>query len=196
MNGSNESKMDGVVSAGLLLTGGRSRRMGFDKALIRIGNRTLAQRTGSILTTVCPFVLEVGPGYSDLPAVHEVQPGQGPLAAIAAGWAALKGTKWEGPVIVVATDLPLLSEQVLHWIADHPAPGTVVPVVDGRAQPLCARYSPEVLERAVDLVDAGERSVMALVDGAGVTQVDAGVLSAGLQDADTPADLDRLGLRA
>lgn len=170
--------------------------MGFDKALIRIGDGTLAQRTGSILTSVCPFVLEVGPGYSDLPVVHEVEPGQGPLAAIASGWAALKGAKWDGPVIVVATDLPLLSEEALRWIADHPASGTVVPVVDGRAQPLCARYSPDALERAVELVAAGERSVMALVDEEGVTRVDAGVLSAGLQDADTPADLDRLGLRA
>lgn len=170
--------------------------MGFDKALIRIGNRTLAQRTGTILSTVCPFVLEVGPGYSDLPVVREAQPGQGPLTAIAAGWAALKGTKWEGPVIVVATDLPLLSEEVLHWLADHPAAGTVVPVIDGRAQPLCARYSPDALERAVELVAAGKRAVTPLVEAAGVTKVDAGVMSAALQDADTPADLDRLGLRA
>jgi molybdopterin-guanine dinucleotide biosynthesis protein A len=196
MNGSKESKKDRRVNAGLLLTGGRSRRMGFDKALIRIGDRTLAQRTGTILTTVCPFVLEVGPGYSDLPVVHEPQPGQGPLVAIAAGWEALKGTEWEGPAIVVATDLPLLSEALLRWLADHPAAGTLVPLVDGQAQPLCARYFPAELEKAAALAAAGGRSVMALAEGAGVTRVDAGVLSAELQDVDTPADLHRLGLRA
>lgn len=61
----------GGTCAGLLLTGGASRRMGADKALLEIGGRRLADRGASVLAAVCHPVLEVGPGVSGLPAVRE-----------------------------------------------------------------------------------------------------------------------------
>nr|MDP9020189.1 NTP transferase domain-containing protein [Actinomycetota bacterium] len=57
--------------AGLLLTGGASRRMGRDKALLAVHGLPLAQRTAGVLAAVVAPVLEVGPGRSTLPAVQE-----------------------------------------------------------------------------------------------------------------------------
>ncbi|HZI37181.1 MAG TPA: NTP transferase domain-containing protein, partial [Acidimicrobiia bacterium] len=52
--------------AGLLLTGGASRRMGRDKALLEVGGRRLVDRAASVLAAVADPVLEVGPGWSEL----------------------------------------------------------------------------------------------------------------------------------
>ena len=66
---------------GLLLTGGASRRMGTDKALIEVDGQRLVDRAAAVLGAVADPVIEVGPGWSELPAVREDPPGSGPLAA-------------------------------------------------------------------------------------------------------------------
>jgi molybdopterin-guanine dinucleotide biosynthesis protein A len=192
-----------VTCAGVLLTGGRSRRMGRDKATLRGSAQplgpTLAERTADLLNTVCQIAVEVGPGCSALPAVAEAVPGQGPLVAVAAAWIELGIRGWSGPVLVVATDLPRLNLGLLRWLADHPGSHSVVPVAARRVQPLCARYRPEDLDLAARLVGDGERSMTALIDAVDADLVDeqdwlpaAGDASV-LLDVDTPADLKRSG---
>jgi molybdopterin-guanine dinucleotide biosynthesis protein A len=181
--------------AALLLTGGASRRMGRDKASLPAGDgRTLAARTAALLAAVAAPVLEVGPGRSGATAVADIWPAAGPLAAVASGVVALRATGWEGGALVVATDLPGLDEALLRWLVDHPAAGTVVPVVDGRPQLLCARYDAPALHRAAALVAAGRRRMHDLIEGCprhlAEAQEWSGVSSAGSwRDADTPSAL-------
>ena len=75
--------------AGVLLTGGASRRMGVDKARIVVNGETLAARSARVLASVCDPVVEVGSGVSGLPAVQEEPSGAGPLVAMLAGVGAL-----------------------------------------------------------------------------------------------------------
>ena len=70
-------------TAGILLTGGRSRRMGVDKATLVLDGETLAVRAGRRLAAACAPTLEVGDGLSGLPSLREWPPGSGPLAALA-----------------------------------------------------------------------------------------------------------------
>jgi molybdenum cofactor guanylyltransferase len=182
----------GPRPAALLLTGGNSRRMGTDKAALIVAGGSLAERTAALLQGVAGPVVEVGPGFTTLACVREVPPGSGPLAAMAAGAAALQDRHHEGPVLVVATDLPGLTEEYLRILAAHPVPRPDHSVVprdgDGRAQPLCARYSPSALACAEELVAAGHHSMKALLARVAVTWLDAdagGVLF----DVDTPDDL-------
>lgn len=186
--------------AALLLTGGASRRFGSPKAELRVEGERLADRTARILASVAAPVLEVGPGHSRLEAVLEEPPGAGPLAAMAAGADALavRGVA-DRSVLVVAVDLPLLTAALLRALVDAPAADAVVPRVDGRAQPLCARYSPAALEHAGLLVADGARSMHALLEVLAVHWFDepewSAVVSArALVDVDTPADARRLGL--
>jgi molybdopterin-guanine dinucleotide biosynthesis protein A len=74
-----------------------------------------------------------------------------------------------------------------------------VPVIDGRRQPLCARWSAEDLAATASLVEDGMRSMRSLLERPGVKlvaleewpdQVDRRAFS----DVDTPADLERLGV--
>ena len=193
--------MDIEAPAGLLLTGGASRRMGRDKASLPLpGGLTCARRTAGLLRLVTEPVLEVGPGASGLDAIRERPAGAGPLAAVAAGRAELRRRGHRGPALVVACDLPLLTAAVLRLLADHPGSGSVVPVVDGRPQPLCARFGAEALDAAAGLLRAGKRAMGCLLDVASVTWLAedgwSGVADAtAFGDVDTPADLDRLGLR-
>jgi molybdopterin-guanine dinucleotide biosynthesis protein A len=178
--------------AGLLLTGGASRRMGVDKASLVVDGVRLAQRTADVLSAVVSPALEVGPGRSSLPTVEEARPGDGPLSAAAAGFRALAGAGHVGPVVIVATDVPRLSAGVVHDLAGHPSTGSVVPVVAGRPQWLVARWSPRAVGRAEALVLDGERRMSALADD--VVWVDVSDRAGEVADVDTPADLGAAGL--
>ncbi|MGH9124838.1 MAG: formate dehydrogenase accessory sulfurtransferase FdhD [Acidimicrobiales bacterium] len=184
----------GSRPAALLLTGGASRRMGRDKARLVVDGDFLAQRTAALLLGAADPVVEVGPGFTALPAVREDPAGSGPLAALAAGGAALRHRGHAGPVLVVATDLPNLTAGFLQRLADCPVPTAEHSVVprdgSGRAQPVCARYSAAAVVRAQELVAAGELSFMALLSAVPVTWLDADAATEkALFDVDTPADL-------
>lgn len=183
---------------GVLLTGGASRRMGFDKATIVVGGIRLAARLGAELEAVCAPALEVGPGVSGLAVV--VDEGGGPLVAFGAGVAELDRLGFSGDVLLFACDLPFADRRVMSMLATWPHPGSVVPVVAGRPQPLAARWSAEHLVIVGELVSAGERSLRALVELSGVILIDEGdwsplVSAEAFWDVDTPEDIERLGLK-
>lgn len=177
--------------AGLLLTGGASRRMGSDKAGLLVDGRPLGAVTADLLRHVVSPVLEVGPGWTSLPSVEEEPRGAGPLVAIAAGAGALTERGHTGPVVVVATDLPRLGLSFLRRLAAHPSALSVVPVVAGRPQWLASRWSPQALVLARRLVAGGERRMTALDQN--IEWLDEPQWADQLVDVDTPADLERLG---
>ena len=189
--------------AGLLLTGGSSRRMGRDKAELVIAGERLADRTARALAAVCDPVLEVGPGRSTLDAVDDAPAAgaarSGPLAALVTGAAALHARDYGGAVVLLGVDLPFVSDPLLRLVADHPAADTVVPVAGGMRQSCCARYSPGALATAAELVEGGERALHALLAAVPVVEIgeDEWRAVAGadaLVDLDTPEDLVRYGV--
>jgi molybdenum cofactor guanylyltransferase len=185
--------------AGILLTGGASRRMGFDKALLAVDGVPNAVRLAGVLKTVAAPVIEVGPGVSGLPSVVERPAGAGPLVAISSGGRHLRRLGHEGPVLVLACDLPFITSDVLSKLGAWPGDGSVVPMVAGRAQPLCARWSQEDMVAAGPLVQAGERSMRTLLARPGIvfpSEGDWAVPEAWREfaDVDSPADLKALGL--
>jgi len=194
------------VTGGVLLTGGASRRMGADKGSIVVGGRTLAERAAHALASVCDPVVEVGPGLTSLARAVEDPPGSGPLAAFLAGVDALgvdalgvdalgaHAFGMDGPVVVLACDLPFVDDAVVRWLADAPGLGSVVPVVAGRAQYTCARWSAAACAAGRAARAGGERRMSALLGAADAELVDAGDHAARLADIDTPEDARRLGL--
>ncbi|MGC8512407.1 MAG: formate dehydrogenase accessory sulfurtransferase FdhD [Acidimicrobiales bacterium] len=194
-----------VRCAGILLTGGSSRRMGTDKATLPVASvsgtssSTLARRTAEVLTSVTVLAVEVGIGASDLACSVENPAGGGPLAGLVQGAQHLSETGWDGPVLVVATDMPLLGTEVLRWLVEYPGYRGVVPVAGGQPQPLCARYSPAEVRAARDVLAGGSRSMRDFLAVGRPRLVDPGTSGAPagweslLADVDTPADL--AGLR-
>jgi molybdenum cofactor guanylyltransferase len=184
----------------MLLTGGASRRMGTDKALLRIDGMTMANRLGHLLSLVTSPTIEVGPGHSVLSSVADMQSGQGPLVGITSGILEFERLEWFGPAVILACDLPLLDEAALRLLTDWPGEGSVVPVVDGHPQPLCARWSRVALQTAVTLAKSGQRSLKGLpMIGPGTylhEQTWGEVVSREtFSDVDDPQDLLALGLQ-
>ena len=111
-------------------------------------------------------MLEVGPGLSGLLAVHDER-AVTPLEAVIAGWQRLRKLGSTLPTVVVACDPKLLSSELLALVARWPAEGSVVPVLDGQPQWCAARYSPDCLELAGELLASGQSELSALGDTAG-----------------------------
>ena len=183
--------------AGVVLTGGASRRLGFDKATVLVGDETLAARAARVLGSVCSPVVEVGPGHSGVRAVREDPPGSGPLAGLLAGLDAL-GTD---TAVLLGCDLVRVEAPVLALLAGWEGAASVIPVAGGEPQLVCARYGPDALAAARRLLAEGERSLRALLEVVAFDLVpeDRWQTVAGADafvDLDTPDDLARLGLRA
>ncbi len=193
-----------VPTAGIVLTGGRSRRMGMDKATLVVGGVPCAVRVATVLGSVAAPLVEVGPGHTGLLRAPEERPGEGPLAALVDGARALAALGYVGGALVVACDLPAVTPAALSMLTSWPNDRTVVPVVAGRPQTLCARWSADALDQAAGLVEGGERSVRSLLahlDPEAVVLLDetrwpVGVDASAFTDVDTPEDLDRISSRS
>ena len=173
--------------------------MGRDKSLLMVDGVTLARRSADLLERVVTTAVEVGPGRSGLAATREAIPGDGPLAGIVAGRRWLDAAGHAGPALVIACDLPFLDEALLTFLVQYDAPGSVVPIVAGRAQPLLARWSARDLDEASVRYEVGERSLAHLSSGPDVTlleEPDWGRVASKntFCDVDTPDDLVRYGL--
>lgn len=180
-----------VATPGIVVAGGAAERLGgTDKADIRLGDRTLRDLAAGRLVGICDPVV----------VVDRAMATGGPLVAVVAGWAVFRSTDPNvNGAVVLAVDMPFVPPPLLAWLAE--AEGTVVPVVDGRDQPLCARYDAGLLDTAANLVDRGERSMRALlaagaVRRAGPNEWGPFAEAADFADIDTPADLDAARRRA
>ena len=152
-------------SAGIVLAGGRSSRMGTPKAALEWHGSTLLRRTVGIIAraTDGPVVVVRAPGQElpALPAETEVvddpQEGLGPVQGLAAGLAALTGRA--EVAFVSSTDMPFLHpafvRRVLRAVQEEGA-DVGLPVARGYPQPLAASYSVALAPVAAKLV-AGER---------------------------------------
>ncbi|SHF02979.1 molybdenum cofactor guanylyltransferase [Desulfofundulus australicus DSM 11792] len=127
---------------GVVLAGGSSRRMGFNKALIQFGPEKLLERVVALVKKAFTGVILVANeadkyAYLGLPVVGDIYPGRGPLAGIHAGLCAAP-TPY---IFVVACDMPFIDPGLALYLSRQ-APGfDVVVVRDGPyLEPLFAVY--------------------------------------------------------
>jgi molybdopterin-guanine dinucleotide biosynthesis protein A len=127
-------------SAGFVLAGGKSSRMGADKAFLELGGKTLLNIALGLAAGVCERVAIVGDrARFGSEAIEDIFPDSGPLGGI---HAALTTTKSDLN-LVVAVDTPFLEPKFLRWML-HRAATThsivTVPRLASGFQPLCAVY--------------------------------------------------------
>lgn len=175
--------------------------MGTPKAEVLWHGQRLVDRAAAVLLDVCSPVIEVGPGFTGLPATLEEPRGQGPLAALVAGVDALRHRREAtAPVVVLAVDLPFVGPDLIRLLADWPGEGSVVPVADGHVQVLCARYGAHAIAVASGLLTEGRRSLVALLDRTPAEQITEDrwrevARANAFADLDTPADVSRWSRR-
>lgn len=147
--------------SGFVLAGGKSSRMGQDKALIDFAGESLLSHAAEAVRAVCHKSYVVGdPDKYSLygPIVEDIYKGQGPLGGI---HAALTFSAAELNLII-AVDMPLITSELLQFliIQARASPAMVcVPEIDGRLQPLCAIYHREFLPVAEEALKAQENKI-------------------------------------
>ena len=175
---------------GIVLAGGVSRRMGSDKALLSVGGVSSIERTAQSLGEVCTEVLlsinDSRPyDFLGLRAVKDIFTGQGPMAGLHA-CLTVSHTAWNA---VVACDMPFARADIIQALLRIEAGSAVIddsgatdievtpdfwlntarpkarldaviPVVEGKPQPLLALYNQVVLASLEDRLRRNELRLM------------------------------------
>ncbi len=177
-----------------ILAGGQSRRMGTDKAALEIGGVSLLERTARLALAVNLPVLVAGRACPDgwpLPQVtfiKDAAPGLGP-----AGGLATVLSRVQTSVLALACDLPLLTEDALHWLiaqakVQSGASGLVT-VNGGQKEPLFSVYHLESLPLIEVRLAAHRRSLHGVIEAGAFAFADApGWVAAQLANANTPEE--------
>lgn len=135
---------------GYILAGGRSSRMGRDKAFLEIGKKTFLENSIEILAPVCGKIKIVlnksQTHYSEnlhggVSYVFDIFENRGALGGIQA---AFRDCRTE-LAVVLAVDLPLVTGEFINKLCEIISAGKDLSAVvprqpDGRLQPLCAVY--------------------------------------------------------
>lgn len=164
--------MSPAAFSAVLLAGGRSSRMGRDKAEILLpdGRPLWRRQLDEVLRPLGPGELFLsGPPRAGLPAdvrvLPDAAPGLGPLAGIAAALAAASAPL----VVVLAVDLPAMTAGFLQTrVLPHctPQAGMVPRTGDGFYEPLAAVYPRGCLALAEDQLRGADRSLQTFVRAA------------------------------
>jgi len=146
---------------GLVLTGGKSSRMGEDKAALAYHGEEESRRVFGLLEGFCSQVFVSCradqadlPGRRGLPQIHDVLLDKGPLSGILSAFEARPDATW----LVAACDLPRLDREVLASLIAGRNPFKVATAFRGHKdlpEPLCAIYEPKARARLWQFLAAG-----------------------------------------
>jgi molybdopterin-guanine dinucleotide biosynthesis protein A len=147
-----------VRPVGFVVAGGRSTRMGRDKALLPWQGSTLLDHAIARLSAVCGEVRILcgpGPRYEDRgrPLVVDAIPDGGPLAGIAAGLE----SAGDAAGVYLGVDLPHVPVALLEMLIALTDADAIVPVTPGGPEPLCAVYGPGCRDAVRARLAAGDR---------------------------------------
>ena len=147
---------------GVIVAGGASKRMGTEKALVKLGDKTMFDHVASALGTACDRIVvagridPIGP-WELIP--DEGERHRGPLA----GLAAVAQRYPSDRLLMVGVDQPWVRPDTLHALVRFESDLPVVPVDGGFRQPLCALYSPGLGSLATEELE-NRGSLQSLLD--------------------------------
>lgn len=168
-----------MKAGAIILSGGKSSRMGTNKALLKFHEKTNIERIKDELQHVFDDIILVTNDpetyhFLNIKTVTDQYPGSGPLAGIHAG---LEASDYEEN-FVVACDMPFVSAELasslVKALKHHDA---VVPVSEGRQHPLFAAYQKRVAREAKESIEDGNLRIKHMLEKLNVRFLD----EAGLQ---------------
>jgi len=184
---------------GVLLAGGKSRRMGEDKRYLVVGEQTLLERGLSVLRSIFKEVLVViaqdsPPLDVDARVVRDLVPDCGSLGGLHSGL-----TEATTPYIfVVACDMPFLDPAVIAQFTSRRASADIVMAkLEARLHPMHALYGKRCLPAVEQMIRARQLKVQEMVSHASlrvryVTEADlltTDPCGRSFHNVNTPADL-------
>ena len=164
---------------GLVLAGGASTRMRTDKAALQYHGQPQLQWAFELVSKVCAAsFVSVRPDQRDdaaragHPQIVDRQPGIGPIAGISAALLEHPKAAW----LVLACDLPFLTERTLQYLVSHRDPQKFATAYrsahDGLPEPLCAIWEPAAREPVLAYIASGKQCPRKFLINSNVTLLD------------------------
>ena len=155
-----------MKAAAIILSGGKSSRMGTNKALLKINEKTNIERIVDTLKLSFNDIILVTNHPEQYPflgvkMVSDFYPGQGPLAGVHAG---LLSSKYDKNFIV-ACDMPFVSVELAEVLVQKCGDcDAVIPVIHGVQHPLFAVFDKRVTDEVANSIKAGRLRMIHLLD--------------------------------
>jgi molybdopterin-guanine dinucleotide biosynthesis protein A len=189
-----------IEVTGVLLAGGKSRRMGEDKRYLVVGKQTLLERGLGVLRSIFQEVLVVIGQDSpllgvDARVVRDLVPDCGSLGGLYTGLTQAT-TPW---IFVVACDMPFLDQAVIGQFTSRRATADIVMAKLGpRLHPMHALYGKRCLPALEEMIRARQLKIQEMVSHASlrveyVTEADLLTIDPSgrsFQNVNTPEDLE------
>jgi molybdopterin-guanine dinucleotide biosynthesis protein A len=151
---------------GVLLAGGKSRRMGEDKRFIHVGQRTLLERSCAVLCEVFEQIYVViaqdSPALqADVPVVRDLVSDGGSLGGLYTG---LRLAKTQH-VFLAASDMPFLSPDVIRYmVCLKDQVDIVISRWATRLQPTHTVYGRDCLPVIEEMMALHNRKIQSMID--------------------------------
>ena len=168
------------TTAAIILVGGRSKRMGKNKALLPLPgdpSLTFIGYLSSTLSSLCSEVLIVARdeadavGYTALDArvITDKVPGHGPLMGLYSGLNAIYAQR----ALVVAVDMPFVQPALVSFLLSQaPSDSLLVPLVNNIPQVLLAVYPRTILPVIESCLQQGRHDLRSLLEVAPVQYIE------------------------
>ena len=168
-----------METSSIILAGGKGLRLGQDKVLETVGNRSLLEQVISCVSSLSSDIIIVTARERIIPqlngplkpkVVTDIFPSKGPLGGIYTGLA----TSASFYNLVVACDMPFLNSGLLHYMIQNSNGFDIVtPRIDALVEPLHAVYAKSCLTTIETMFKQGELSVHKLLEMVKVRYVEA-----------------------
>ena len=151
---------------GVLLAGGKSRRMGFDKRFLKLDGETLLRRVLSVyerlFTEIVIVVAEPTPELGDLGhrIVTDLIPNCASLGGLYTGLSIAGRTR----IFAAACDMPFLNPAAIDYLVDLCEDDVVVPKLATGLQPMHAIYSKACLPYFKRMIDMHHLSIQEILE--------------------------------
>lgn len=184
---------------GVVLAGGKSSRMGFNKAFIELGGKRLIEATVDRLKALFPEVLIIANdqdlyAYLGVKIIPDLIPNSGSLGGIYTGLHAATHPQ----CFFAACDMPFLNADLISLLVREAAGwDVVVPRVGGELQPMHAIYAKSCLPFIKKAIDGGMLKIAWFFQKVSVKTIEEPALRAldpqllGFMNVNTPLDLEK-----
>ncbi len=155
-----------MKAAAIILSGGKSSRMGTNKALLKINEKTNIERIRDTLKIYFDDIILVtnepeSYEFLGVKMAPDHYPGMGPLAGLHAG---LSASVYDRNFIA-ACDMPFVSgELAAALIKQCRSHDAVIPVINGRQHPLFSVFQKRTAELAAKSIEAGNLRMTHLLE--------------------------------
>ena len=152
----------GYEVTAIILAGGKSRRMGSNKAFLKYGSTTFIEHQVMMLRKIFDeIILSANDtnAYTSLklPIVSDVIPERGPLSGICAGLSRAKSSH----AFVIACDMPFINEKLILYLKSQiNGYDVVVPQTSRGLEPMHAFYSRNCIQPMYRCLEEGRLRIV------------------------------------